>query len=299
VLKRVRPPADWTAYRTGDPVGREAAILCAPELSAVWEMFQCPYLAFARSDGEVHLLMEDLTEYLLPDVDAPMARWQEDMLLDSLATLHARYWNADLSAVSWLATPTDRFSILGPAAPEEERRRGSTHPLFDRVAKGWQLALARVSPTVREFLLRPPEEIAGCFAHLPYTLVHGDAKVANFGFMPDRKLAAFDWSVTGIGVATLDIGYLVAVNASRLTRSKEAIFLTYRAKLEQQLGAALADIMWTEMVTAGIIGGSCMLLWAKGLGLDSEDSKARAEWDWWENELEKRVPCFLPLGYQV
>ena len=74
VLKRTRPSQDWTAYRTGDDAGREAIILNTPE--RVWNVFQCPYRAYAIQGGEIALLMDDLSEHLFPDVDAPIAQLQ-------------------------------------------------------------------------------------------------------------------------------------------------------------------------------------------------------------------------------
>src|SRR2546423_503169 len=45
VLKRTPLERDWTCYRTGDSLGREAALLKEPALAGVWEVFACPYLA--------------------------------------------------------------------------------------------------------------------------------------------------------------------------------------------------------------------------------------------------------------
>ena len=57
VLKRTRPSQDWTAYRTGDDAGREAILLNTPELTGVWNVFQCPYRGYAIQDGEIALLL--------------------------------------------------------------------------------------------------------------------------------------------------------------------------------------------------------------------------------------------------
>src|SRR5437868_15100803 len=61
VLKRVRPAAVWTSYRTGDLQGREALLLVEPSLAGVWDMFDCPYRAFSMQPEEIGLLMDDLT----------------------------------------------------------------------------------------------------------------------------------------------------------------------------------------------------------------------------------------------
>ena len=60
VLKRTALASDWTAYRSGDLRGREAALFEEPVLAGIWDVFACPYLAYATEAGEVGLLMEDL-----------------------------------------------------------------------------------------------------------------------------------------------------------------------------------------------------------------------------------------------
>ena len=85
VLKRVRLALDWGARRTGDTTGREAAPLAEPALAGIWGAFRCPYRAYAFDDGEVGLLMDDLSPYLLPDADARVDEAHEDALLAALA----------------------------------------------------------------------------------------------------------------------------------------------------------------------------------------------------------------------
>ncbi len=111
VLKRTM--LNWVERRSGDAVGREAALLAEPALSGVWEVLECPYRAFAVSGGDVGLLMDDLSDHLLPDIDEPIAVADEDALL---AALHARYWESEVLRLPWFAAPAVRFALLGPMA---------------------------------------------------------------------------------------------------------------------------------------------------------------------------------------
>jgi hypothetical protein len=61
VLKRVRLSADWTACRTSDRIGREAALLAEPALADIWQAFACPYRSFATAKDEIALWMDDLS----------------------------------------------------------------------------------------------------------------------------------------------------------------------------------------------------------------------------------------------
>ena len=62
VLKRTM--LNWVAWRSGDAVSREAALLAEPALTGVWEVLECPYRAFAVSGGDAGLLMDDLSDHL-------------------------------------------------------------------------------------------------------------------------------------------------------------------------------------------------------------------------------------------
>ena len=97
-------------------------------------------------------------------------------------------------------------------------------------------ALAYLPRDVTAWLLRPAHELVDRLGSgLPRTLLHGDAKVANFALLP-TGVAAFDWSWVGAGPCTFDLGWYLAVNAGCLARPKEVVLSRYRALLEQELG---------------------------------------------------------------
>jgi hypothetical protein len=287
VLKRVRPASDWTAYRTGDVAGREAALLAESALDGVWEVFDCPYLAFALENGEMGLLLEDLDDYLLHDPARPLTARQEDALLRSLATLHAHYWCSSALQLPWLAPPARRFSVLGPGAAEEELRRPKPHPVFEMVDRGWRIALPALPQPVRTLVLTPADELANRYAALPPTLLHGDAKIGNFALLPTGRLSAFDWTGMGFGPATIDLGYYLAVTGARLARPKEQVVDHYRDFLEQGLRTSLSSEQWDGLRSVAVLGGALMLLWSKALALESGALGAEAEWIWWVHQLEQ------------
>ena len=208
-LKRTSLAEVWPAYRTGDSIGREAALLREPTLAGVWEAFACPYLAYAAEDGEIGLLMEDLSDALLPDVDEPISEAQEDALLAAQACLHARYWGAPELRLPWLTPPAARFAVIGPRAAGEEAARPASAryaPFFEMMQRGWEAALRRLRPEEAELVSLPPERLAARCADLPWTLLHGDTKVGNLAWCADGRVAAFDWEIVGVGPPTLDLG---------------------------------------------------------------------------------------------
>jgi len=78
----------------------------------------------------------------------------------------------------------------------------------------------------------------------------------------------------------LDLGWYLAVNASRLARPKEAVIERYRALLEEALGRPIAASEWSQMVESAVLFGALMLLWSKALALKDDRPAARAEWEW-------------------
>ena len=144
VLKRVRPRAAWTAFRSEDRIGREAAILAEPMLAGIWNAFACPYVAYAIETGEIGLLMRDLSAHLFPDVRAPLAEDEEQALLESFASLHARFWESPALALPWLARPSRLLGMLGPRAVAETEADGIASPFLEKARAGWESAFRRL-----------------------------------------------------------------------------------------------------------------------------------------------------------
>jgi hypothetical protein len=291
VLKRNRWLDDWEARRTGDAVGREAAVLADPDLNGIWSAFRCPFRAFASADGEFGLLMDDLTAHLSPPGDEPISEAAEDALLGALAALHARYWESSVLARDWLLTPSQAITAYGPNAPDEEAQRGAPEPLFEWVRQGWEIMRARLPEPLLALLSDPRETLAHACAGLPRTLLHGNTRVGNFAYYPDGGVAAFDWAEAGVAPPTLDIGWYLIINARRRARPANVILARYRGLLERSLGAPLSDVLWEQMVSAALLYGAGMLLWDRALDLDDGLPGASEEWEWWIEQLTQR---FLP-----
>lgn len=287
VLKHTRLDHDWTALRTDDRLGREALLLADAALMPVWDVFACPYVAFARGPGEIGLLLDDLSASLLPDVRAPLTADQEHALLTCLARLHARFWNPRTPAREWLARPSQFCDLLAPAVADDPGVLATLSPPLRRdLPHGWHEALSRVPFELKRRLTIPGIDWERRWADLPATLLHGDVKVANFALLQGGRIAAFDWAMAGTGPCTIDVGWYLAVNASRLSESKDLILRRYRSLLEADLGFSLGDPLWNRLEEVAIVCGARMLLWSKALALAADRSGARDEWDWWIARLE-------------
>ena len=110
-------------------------------------------------------------------------------------------------------------------------------------------------------------------------------KVANCALLGNGRVTAFDWAMVGTGPCTIDVGWYLAVNASRLTGSREAILSKYRRLLESALGHGLSDRLWRRLESVAVVTGARMLLWSKTLALELGRPGAADEWNWWVNRL--------------
>jgi hypothetical protein len=289
VFKDVRLDHDWICGRTADRVGREAALLDDPGLAGVWDVFESPYVAYAMEPGEIGLLMNDVSAHLFPDVRAPIAERAEDALLDALAALHARFWESSALAASWLVSPETYLDFVGPTSARQFPYVEVPATLSDTITRGWARALTTLPPQVAGALEAPAAELYAEWADLPRTLIHGDTKVANFAVLPEGRVVAFDWAMLGAGPPSMDLGWYVAVNATRLAGSKERVLEHYRTRLEYHLGRSVTDAVWQRLTRSTVVFGARLLLWAKGAALETGTPHATAEWEWWESRLTEWV----------
>ena len=287
VLKLCEPAREWTAVRTGDRVGREWSLLAERALDGVWEVFVSPFVAYAVEGGRFGLLMEDVGAHVFPDVREPIARAHEEELLAALARLHARFWRSPALSIPWLARASSTSELVLPAVLADTAALAlMPPPLRERLRLGWDAALVRLSARAAGVLRRPARIVHQTWVDLPQTLVHGDVKVANFAPIPARGVAAFDWAMIGVGPSTTDLGWYLAINASRLARSKEAVIARYRELLERELGQGLDDALWARLEDVAVIYGARTMLWAKGAQVATGSDAAQAEWEWWAVRLE-------------
>lgn len=286
VTKQVDPSRDWVARRSADAQGREAMLLREAALAGVWDAFECPYRGVTADASTFTLVMDDLTPHLFPDVREPIDEQREDALLESIAALHARFWQSPALALPWLARPEQYATLLVPGCTVTESGEECLPPgLRSSVERGWAVAIERLPDDVRTLMLAPAAELAWLWTGLPRTLLHGDVKIANLVVLPNGRVAAFDWALLGEGPSTIDLGWYLAVNATRLARPKHVVIDRYRAHLEVRLETPISESTWSRMLQVGLVIGARMLLWSKGLALADGRPGAEQEWAWWVEHL--------------
>jgi len=181
---------------------------------------------FDEASKRFVLLMEDLS-LRSPHINSMMD--EDDVaavaaLLDTLAKLHARYWESPRFAtdLSWV----------------QNQRAGTIEDLFDGPVRAHIVKELAREKFKREFMQElgtteaqmyaGEEALKRHFATLPQTFLHGDAHFGNTYTMPDGVGGLLDWQVSVRGYMMFDVGYLIPTALSVATRrTKERDLLAY------------------------------------------------------------------------
>jgi hypothetical protein len=187
----------------------------------------CRVPAYYRhtSQGEEHwLLLEDLDSAGFPLRKRQPSAQDIHLCLQWLAHFHATF----MSVVAPELWPIGTYWHLGTR--QEEWRQMPSGPL--------QQAAASLDQRLNQ-------------AHLQ-TLVHGDAKLANFCFGPDQ-VAAVDFQYVGRGCGIRDVAYLLnsclpeTACAKQIPGYLDAYFATLRSVLPPQWDGAALEAEWRAL----------------------------------------------------
>ena len=177
-------------------------------------------LAEDKRDGEWLLLLEDLDAAGYPGrTRAPRAR-ELSACLDWLAAFHGRFFGVEPQGLwpvgcYWhLATRAEELAVLTPAQQARARQ-------IDR-----RLSESRYQ-----------------------TLVHGDAKPANFCFSPQGDgVAAVDFQYVGAGVGVRDVAYLLhGLTPEQSERALDHYFSRLSSWLAPLWDADAVEREWREL----------------------------------------------------
>lgn len=192
---------------------------------------RCLGALYDPSTAQFVLMLEDLSRRgaSFPNVtqDVPLAA--VEVLLDTLAALHASHWQSArfASDLAWLQSHVQgrvahlMNELAPPLIQHEIDSQAFKRELVQRLRSTGPELLAGVRRLQRHQ------------ARLPQTLLHGDAHLGNTYLLPQGKGGFLDWQLCVRGYCMHDVSYLIATSLPiALRREHERSLLSrYRQRL--------------------------------------------------------------------
>jgi hypothetical protein len=276
VLKHIDRAEDWTMRASGCLRGAPLVLWERGILARLPGCFNQPIVGAVPEPGGCALLMRDVSPWLVPATDAPIALAQHARFLRHMAVLHAEFWGC--GSEFDVVPAMHRYLELSPWTAAAEAAAGSPHLVPQLIAKGWPL-LAEVAPAAAGVvtpLARDPGPLVEALASTPQTFVHGNWKLDNLGTDDTERTVLLDWEQPGRGAPLSDLAWYLAINCRRLPQSKEASITAYREAL--QACGIDTEPWWDRQLALCLLGALVQFGWEKAFGGYDE------ELAWWETK---------------
>jgi aminoglycoside phosphotransferase (APT) family kinase protein len=181
---------------------------------------------FSPDTNRFGILLEDLTarQATFPNVTQPIRPDTIKPLLDTLAKLHATFWNASRFSkdLAWVETHLAGgvANLMNNLAPAYIQREIDT--------ENFKRELVQKLRTTGLQLLAGVQAVQRHQSTLPQTLLHGDTHLGNTYLLPDGAGGLLDWQLMVRGHAMHDVNYLIttALNIAD-RRAQERDLLNY------------------------------------------------------------------------
>ncbi len=277
ILKRLRLDGDWLMRLTGDAAYREAQFAISPLVRRLPLGVCTPSLGASFDEEGRAILMRDITDILLPDAQV-VPPDDMDAMLRRFADLHAAFWDDPMTdaGVAWCAA-RHRIALLGPGTGHMLIREGRDFG----IAHGWRVFETLAPSAAASLATRLAADMTPLFPvlqSLPQTLLHGDLKIANFGW-DGATLSLLDWAMVMHGPVAIDLAMFLTMNSSVLPWTLDETLDRYAAHLERALGAErFAAARWWQQRAAIMLCGLVYYGWGKAL--DAEAGRPD-ELRWW------------------
>jgi Phosphotransferase enzyme family len=256
VLKRMSLEFDWVMFSTDDQECRAVRLWQYGLLDQLCPHLEHKIMACSRNKDGWAIFMRDLTEHIFT-WDKPMAPQLAPAFLDSLARLHAAFWNdprlndLDLG----LCDTAKRLDLTSPALAQKQisQRRGV---LPDWIRGGWEVMEELLDPDVfaqMRRLLENPVPLFEMLDHYPYTLLHGDYRAANLGYLKQGHPIIFDWQLAARSLMTIDLAWFANQREVHDVMGHARAISYYRGRLETYLNAKFDDAEWQAMIDLGFL----------------------------------------------
>ena len=262
VLKQMSSASDWIMFASGDEQCRAVRLWQYGLLDRLRPHLEHKIMTCSRDKDGWAILMHDLTGDVFT-WDKPLGVKLVPAFLDSLARLHATFWNHphlnDLNL--GLCDTAKRLDLTSPALAQKQygHQRGV---LPDWIKGGWEVMEDLLDPDVfaqMRTLIENPAPLFETLRRYPYTLLHGDYRAANLGYLKYGHPVIFDWQLAARSLMTIDLAWFAQQGEVRDVMGQAPAISYYRGQLETYLNARFDDTEWQAMIDLGFLADA---LWS-------------------------------------
>jgi hypothetical protein len=273
IAKRVVPGGDWLGRVAGGraitaELWRGGVLLRLPASIE-------PGIVAVEPDGDGwRILMRDLSAALLP-AQGPISRARHREVMAAAAAMHAAFRGEPLDGAITLER---HIAISSPAIAEAERDGSDVIP--KQIETAWEAFAAAADDDVAQAVLAnlaDPAPLAQALREGGTTLVHGDLRDDNLGFV-DGRVLLLDWDIAGEGTPALEVAWYLCHDAWRTEGTHDEL-------LEDFLVAEGGAVSERDL-DLGLIAGLQLYGWIFGHSAlihpdPAERAWARDELGWW------------------
>lgn len=291
VVKRTSLAVDWIMRGSEDTLCRSVRLWQYGLLDRLPPAIDHTIVACAQDGDGWAILMRDVGPALVPS--ARFSQELNERFLVAMAQLHAAFWQAqDLDDPRLgLSSLRQLYSVLSPHTGRREA--GGPDAIPPLILKGWDLFKTVVAEDVAAIihtLLDDPKPLCAALGRYPHTLVHGDWRHTNLGWLPGEpgQVALLDWQFATAAPPAVDLARYLAQNSAFLPIGKEEAIEFYRRQLAQELGANYDARWWRPQLELSLLGGLLMFGWAIALDSIAEWGELSPELggpDYWRSDL--------------
>ena len=273
IAKRVVPGGDWLGRVAG---GRAitAELWRAGVLQRLPASIETGIVAVEPDGDGWRILMRDLSAALLP-AQGPISRARHREVMAAAAAMHAAFRGEPLDGAITLER---HIAISSPAIAEAERDGSDVIP--KQIETAWEAFAAAADDDVAQAVLAnlaDPAPLAQALREGGTTLVHGDLRDDNLGFV-DGRVLLLDWDIAGEGTPALEVAWYLCHDAWRTEGTHDEL-------LEDFLVAEGGAVSERDL-DLGLIAGLQLYGWIFGHSAlihpdPTERAWAREELGWW------------------
>lgn len=294
VLKQINPSHDWLMRATEDRACRSIRLWQAGIFDRMPLEIHHGIVACSQDGDGWALLMQDLSSTLVPYT--PFSTAEQDLTLDAMAALHATFFQAAALSDPDLGLCRLR-QVYGMFSPRTgQREAAGPDEIPRRILEGWELVRSTVAEdvvTLLDSLLADPQPLTSALGRQPHTLIHGDWRHANQGFLRGvpNQVVLLDWQLAAAAPPAVELARFLGTNTALLPASMDEVIALYRHKLARRLGARFSEEWWTPQLRLGLLGGFLQDGWAIVLKATHWHigEGARHRWqesiEWWANQV--------------